>query len=84
MKSTITAGLPEERSKEVMEEFKRSSLLRERLITLLRNKSESNKASVRAKNTYDSPSWAYVQADSIGYERAIYELISLLSSETVT
>lgn len=83
MKSSITAGLTKEQTDEITGEFKHSSLLRERLIEMLRQKNESNKALVRAKNLYDSPSWAYVQADSIGYERAVYELISLISSESV-
>ena len=84
MKSILTAGLPDERSKEVSEEFKRSSLLRERLIDILRQKNETNRTNVRQKSSYESPSWAYIQADAIGYERAIYELINLISSDVVT
>lgn len=84
MKSIITAGLTEERSKEISGEFKHSAFLRERISELLRQKNEAHRASVRQKSTYDSPSWAYVQADAVGYERAIYEVINLISSESVT
>jgi hypothetical protein len=31
-----------------------------------------------SKNSYDSPNWAALQADGIGYERAINEIIALL------
>lgn len=83
MKSSITASQSKERVKELTEEFKHSSVLRERLIQILRQKNESNRAVVRSKVAYDSPSWAYTQADAIGYERAIYELIALLSNDSV-
>lgn len=31
------------------------------------------------KQDYDSPSWAYKQADQIGYNRALKEIMSLLT-----
>ena len=37
----------------------------------------SNKAS-RKEEGYDSPNWAFKQADSRGYERALEEILSFL------
>lgn len=82
MKTSLTAGLKGEEKDEIVSSFLASARLRERLIYVLTNKLESDRREVRSKNTYESPSWGYVQADFIGYERAISELISLLSSKT--
>lgn len=82
MKTSITNGLNEELAANVEQEFKQSGLLRERLTTILRNKMETVRIEARSKKTYESPSWPYFQADANGYERAISELISLLSSKS--
>jgi hypothetical protein len=81
MKTIITAGLSKVQSEEVTREFNQSAVLRERLIDVLNGKKESLRSEVRSKTSYDSPSWAFFQADSNGYERAISEMISLLSSK---
>jgi hypothetical protein len=81
MKTNITAGLTKAQAEEITREFNQSSLLRERLIAVLDGKKESLRSEVRSKTSYDSPSWAYFQADAIGYERAISEVISLLMSK---
>lgn len=82
MKTSITNGLNEELAANVEQEFRQSGLLRERLTTILRNKMETLRVEARSKKTYENPSWAYFQADANGYERAISELISLLSSKS--
>lgn len=81
MKTSITSGLSKEKSEEVVREFNASGILRDRLIDVLNVKKESLRTEVRSKTSYDNPSWAYFQADANGYERAISELISLLSSK---
>lgn len=84
MKSSITAGLEAQTAQEIKAAFNASARLRERLVTLLEAKVELSRKNARQTDAYEKPSWAYLQADAIGYERAIYELISLLSSEKVT
>jgi uroporphyrinogen-III synthase len=83
MKTVLTAGLEEERVKELTQEFKHSFFLRGRLKDILKERNESNRVRVRSTKAYEKPSWAFEQADAIGYERAIFEVISLISEESV-
>lgn len=79
MKSILVSGSNEEINKQISQEFVGSKALRERLIAVLDGKKASLRQEVISKTSYDSPSWAYLQADAIGYERALSEVISLLS-----
>jgi hypothetical protein len=80
MKTSWLQGLDETRRTEVKQNFKESGVLRRRMIEILYKKiGESNSAS-RLKSNYEKPSWAYEQADARGYERAMSEMIELVSS----
>lgn len=81
MKTSLTAGLTKEQTEIVTKEFISSLALRERLIAVLNGKKESLRSEATSKTSYDNPSWAYFQADANGYERAINEVVSLLSSK---
>ena len=81
MKTTLIAGLTKEQEAIIREEFIRSVALRERLIDVLNVKKASFRSEVTSKTSYDSPSWSHYQADYNGFERAIEEVISLLSSK---
>lgn len=81
MKTLITNGLAKDKAEEVRREFNASGILRDRLIDVLNVKKESLRSEARSKSSYDNPSWAFFQADANGYERAISEVISLLSSK---
>lgn len=78
MKTTITKGLEAEKAKEVKAEFLSSAILRERLRHLLNEKITTNRTATTSKDAYGIPNWAYLQADAVGYERALNEVISLL------
>jgi hypothetical protein len=80
MKTVLTKGLPKEKAEELEQDFRASAFLRERLSAILTQKVDALRREIRQKDMYQSPSWAYVQADYIGYERAIFEVISLISS----
>ncbi len=80
MKSVLIAGLTPQSKEEVVASFNASGLLRERLTTILDKKLQASKTTKVSVETYANPSWAYLQADANGYERAIKEVISLLSS----
>lgn len=84
MKTTWTAGLKPEQSDEMRRDFGASSLLRERLQEILNEKIEARRRVTRGADQYNSASWAYMQADAIGYERALVEIISLISSHDAT
>lgn len=83
MKSSIAAGLEAQDAREIKDAFRASKRIRDRYVVLLEAKLELSRKEARKKDAYEKPSWAYLQADSIGYERAIFELISLLSSDSV-
>lgn len=78
MKTNWTKGLTKENSEIVTNQFKESKLIRRRLGELISEKIKSAHTETRKKELYMSPSWAYLQADAVGYERALFEIISLL------
>lgn len=80
MKTAIIKGLDEQKAEEVEANFKSSALFRERLGELILEKIASKRNKVRQEDMYNSPSWALIQADAVGYERGLYEIISLISS----
>jgi hypothetical protein len=83
MKTSWTNGLDEEQAKEVRSDFKGSFTLRKRLIELLNDKVNVSTKASRSKDGYASPNWPYMQADAVGYERALNEVISLISDDNV-
>lgn len=78
MKTSWTQGLEPERTKDVRANFKEALVLRKRLKELLEDKVEASLRKGRSESSYESPSWAYLQADQKGYERALFEIISLI------
>ena len=79
MKQSWITGLKDEHKEEMKREFISSALLRARLTNLAANKIEEYSTSKMSKNNNENSNWAYLQADQIGYERALSEIISLLS-----
>ena len=59
-------------------EFEESKAFRRLLSALLEEKLRVKHAESRAKDGYANPNWAYFQADAIGFERAITEILSIL------
>lgn len=53
-----------------------STAMQERLIELLEEKLENS--SKENEVDYESPSWAYKQADKLGYQRALREIINII------
>lgn len=80
MKTTWTKGLEPQKATEIKQEFIGGALLRERLITLLTEKQDNSLKKSRNEEAYANANWAYLQADARGYERALSEVISLISS----
>lgn len=76
MKTAWFKGLDAQGQADVKSAFKSSSRLRQRLAELCQQKSASS-LTVN-KEQYESPNWAYMQADNLGYRRALNEIISLL------
>lgn len=82
MKVSWTKGLDRQVQKDIEQNFKESSVMRRRLKQLLLDRIESSAKEGRLKDLYESPSWPYLQADKRGYERAMQEIIDLISSDT--
>ena len=83
MKLTWTKGLSAQEKDELSKDFVSVPALRARLIGILNEKIVTTRRTVTGREMYDSPSWAYVQADAVGYERALREVISLFESNSV-
>jgi hypothetical protein len=83
MKTVWLKGCTVEQKTEMKKEFIASSHLRSKLTELLNDKLAMINTSLRSKSNYENPAWAYQQADGIGYERAIYEVIALIANSPV-
>lgn len=77
MKTVLVKGLNEVDARDVRAEFKSCPMLRRQLIKVVEDKMRQSFKNSYAKEGYDSPNWAYTQADARGYERALSEIISL-------
>lgn len=80
MKTSWTKGLPKDEATEVEDYYNSSTRLRARLVAILDEKLSASETGSLSASAYESPNWAYKQADSVGYKRALREVISLISS----
>jgi hypothetical protein len=78
VKTVWTDGLEPDVIREIKGDFVSSKLVRKRLKKLIDDKIETKRASVRKDSGYDKPNWENYVADALGYERALYEIISLI------
>lgn len=80
MKSNWTKGLKRgsDEWKDLEAAYAASSLLRSKLVEILKDLNESEVKSRLSATDYESAAWAYKQADAIGFSRAITKVINLL------
>lgn len=78
MKTSLLKGLDERQKEEVQNSFKAGSKYISQLAKIIEEKINSSWSSSRSNSEYSNPNWAYMQADSAGYERALKEVLSLL------
>lgn len=78
MKTVWTDDLEPDQVIEMRGDFISSSLVRKRLKKIINDKIETKRATIRKDTNYDLSNWDCFIADSIGYERALVEIISLL------
>jgi len=83
MKSSWTQGLSPEQAIEIKKDFKGCFPTRKRLVKLLEDKISTSQKSSISKDLYASPNWSFVQADNIGYQRALNDVISLILDDSV-
>lgn len=82
MKQSWTKGLDEQVQKDIKQNFNESVVMRKRLTQILSDKISSSNREGRMKDLYEMTNWSYLQADKRGYERAMQEIIDLISSDT--
>lgn len=80
MKTVWTTGLSPEKKGELKLSFLACADVRERLKHISTTKINQSRKKRVSEDAYQSPNWAYQQADACGYERALEEIISLLES----
>lgn len=78
MKTSLLKGLNEADKDEIKGLFTQAARLRAVYVRTLEEKLEASQSGRVSADGYDSPAWAFRQADASGYERAIREFISLL------
>jgi hypothetical protein len=79
MKVSWTRSVGKELAVDITQNYKESLVMRKRLQALLEEKANTSAKGSRSKDGYDLANWAYLQADARGYERALFEVISLIS-----
>lgn len=82
MKTVLLKNLTDQQKDEMRQTFAHAAFLRSQLTTLLKEKINASNKIVRSKDSYSIANWAYLQADAVGYERALTEVISLLTHES--
>lgn len=78
MKTAWKKGLEADAAKEIELQYKASLVVRRRLIEILEEKYKTEDKKRLLSDAYDSPNWAFKQADIAGYHRALSEIKSLL------
>ena len=76
-KEKWTKGLSERASKDLVDEFKNSPLMRKQVREVLDNMIKSIRTERLNSANFNSPSWAYHQAETNGIEKAFIEFRNL-------
>lgn len=74
MKTIWFMDLPKDEQEGFKREVKSAKNVLDKLEQIVQNKIKE----IVITNDYDSPSWAYKQADRNGYNRALIEIINIL------
>jgi len=80
MKQSWLKDLDPQAESDLRGNYVASKLTRKRLEDLLLLKISSSNTKARSKGSYDNANWAYLQADNVGYERAMHEIIDLIQN----
>lgn len=79
MKQSWIKNLSPENARMAEDDYKGSAGARIRLTEMLQDKLRVANTMKIKKDGYELPNWAFMQADYNGYERALQEVISLIS-----
>ncbi len=84
MRTTWYKGMTDREKEEIISSFNASGRLRSRMKEILEEKLISMYAKRREETSYECPNWAFKQADYVGYERAMHEILSLIDSDGIS
>lgn len=82
MNTAWTKGLRKgsQEEKDVRSNYAESFIVRKRLAAILDAKFETKLKNSMSNDNFDSPSWAFLQAEAIGYAKALKEIMSILDA----
>lgn len=83
MNTAWTKGIRKgsQEDKDIRSSYTESFIIRKRLTQMLDDKIDGKMKTAMSNDAFDSPSWAFLQAESIGYAKAMQEIIKLLDTE---
>lgn len=83
MNTAWTKGIRKgsQEDKDIRSSYAESYIIRKRLTQMLDDKVDGKMKTAMSNDAFDSPSWAFLQAESIGYAKAMQEIIKLLDAE---
>lgn len=81
MKTVFFSNENEKDAEEIRHSFVHATRMRQKLQEILKAKIDASNKTVRTKDAYGIANWAFLQADAVGYERAMQEVISLLVND---
>lgn len=83
MNTAWTKGIRKgsQEDKDIRSSYAESFIIRKRLTQMLADKIDGKMKVAMSNDAFDSPSWAFLQAESIGYAKAMQEIIKLLDAE---
>lgn len=83
MNTAWTKGIRKgsQEDKDIRSSYAESYVIRKRLTQMLADKVDGKMKTAMSNDAFDSPSWAFLQAESIGYAKAMQEIIKLLDAE---
>jgi hypothetical protein len=76
--STILASVSKEQREEFIKRCTANHDLFESFAAALQRKLDDHQSSAKKPDKYELAGWPYYQADSVGYQRALAEVISIL------
>lgn len=78
MKTVWTQGMKGEEKKEFTTDYNGSKVVRDRLVKILKQKIDENRAEQINMSSFDCPNWGFKQAAYNSKEKTLLEVIDLL------
>lgn len=77
----LFVGLEEKDKVLFVQKYQSSKDIRDRIAEIIQYRLDAAIKSVEKEKLYEVPNWEYVQADNVGYRRALRECLTLLTFE---